>query len=330
MSSQTLPQTLQEAIVYFADADRAFELMKRVRFPDGKVTCPRCGSDEVSFLSTRKKWSCKHCTTNRQFSLRVGTILEDSAIGFDKWICAFWLISNAKNGISSYEVGRALGVTQRTGWSMLQRIRLAMQTGTIMRDKMGGTVEVDETFIGAKARNMHASKRKELVGGKTGPIAMTAVMGLLERHAEKGRSRVSAKVVKTCRKGELQAGVRERVEAGAEVHTDALKSYHGLAADYAHKVVDHAETYVNGNVHTNGLENFWSLLKRTVKGTYVCPAPFHLHRYLGEQVFRFNERKHEDGDLGRFLKAIGGIVGQRLTWAKLVGDDRLPLPGATA
>ncbi len=324
MNGEMLPNTLQEAMVFFADEARAFDFMKGIRFPTGKVTCPRCGSGDVSFLSTRRKWSCKHCTTNRQFSLRTATILEDSPLGFDKWICAFWLIANAKNGISSWEIHRALGVTQKTAWFLLHRVRLALQAGTIMTDKMGGIVEADETFIGAKARNMHADKRKKLVGKKTGPYAMTAVMGLLERHAEKGRSRVKAAVLKSVKKGDVQAEVRENVTPGAEVHTDALRSYTTLADDYNHKVVDHAETYVNGNVHTNGLENFWSLLKRTVKGTYVCPAPFHLHRYLGEQVFRFNERKDERGDLGRFLTAIGHIVGRRLTWASLTGEDRLP------
>ena len=140
------PETLHEAIKYFANEDVAFEFMKRVRWPDGIVACPRCGSDRVGFIFTRKLWTCKNCTTKKQFTIKVGTILEDSPIKFDKWICGFWLIANAKNGISSYEVGRALGVTQRTGWFMLQRIRLAMQTGTF--EKLKGEVEVDETFIG--------------------------------------------------------------------------------------------------------------------------------------------------------------------------------------
>jgi len=201
ISEDQLPQTLHEAIKYFSVGDRAFEYMKCVRWPDGKPTCPRCGCDKVSFISTRKLWTCSACKTKKQFTIKVGTILEDSAISFEKWICAFWLIANAKNGISSYEIGRSLGVTQRTGWFMLQRIRLAMQNGTIV--KMGGTVEVDESYIGGKARNMHYAKRKARVNGKTGGMHMTPVQGLLERHA-KG-SRVITKAVKTVRGSELRA-----------------------------------------------------------------------------------------------------------------------------
>src|SRR5476651_1818523 len=162
------PETLHAAIKYFADDERAFEYMKSVRWPDGKISCPRCGCDEVSFISTRKLWTCKKCVTKKQFTIRVGTILEDSAISFEKWIAAFWLIANAKNGISSYEIGRSIGVTQRTGWFMLQRIRLAMQNGTIV--KMGGTVEVDESWIGGKARNMHAAVKREKVKGTSNSV----------------------------------------------------------------------------------------------------------------------------------------------------------------
>ena len=310
------PNTLQEAIKYFADDERAFEFMKQVRWPNGKVTCPRCGSDEASFISTRKLWTCKHCKTKKQFTIRVGTILEDSPIKFDKWICAFWLIANAKNGISSYEVGRALGVTQRTGWFMLQRIRLAMQNGSIV--KMSGTCEADETYIGAKARYMHKDRRTGV--GHAG-IKKTAVQGILERTSGKKHSRVVLKVVSNTRKPELCGNVREYVLKGSTVCTDALMSYDDLASDYDRKVIDHAVSYANGHVHTNGLENFWSLLKRAIRGTYVNVEPFHLFRYLDEQAFRFNERKDKEGDKGRFIKAIAGMTGKRLTWAKLIGLD---------
>jgi transposase-like protein len=306
------PQTLFEAVKYFAEGDRAFEYMKCLRWPDGKVACPRCGSAKVSFISTRKLWTCSECKTKKQFTIKVGTVLEDSAIPFEKWICGFWLIANAKNGISSYEIGRSLGVTQRTGWFMLQRIRLAMQNGSIV--KLGGTVEVDETFIGGKARNMHKGKRK---AKGTGPVAMTPVQGLLQRHGS--GSKVIVKVMKNRRRIEAQKNVFEYVLKGSEVFTDALPSYKGLNAGYNHDVVDHAERYVNGKVHTNGLENFWCLLKRTIKGTYVNVEPFHLFRYLDEQAFRFNERK--DTDAGRFVKAISGIVGKSLTFAKLTGKE---------
>ena len=264
------PETLIEAVSYFADEQRAFDFVVSMRWPNG-VTCPHCAGQEVTLLAARRVFKCRPC--RKQFSVKAGTVMEDSPIKLDKWLCAFWLIANAKNGISSYEIHRSLGVTQKTGWFLLHRIRLALQNGSI--EKMGGTVEADETFIGARARNMHKGKRT--MKGR-GPIAMTAVMGLLERHTggEFGTSRVALKVVATRKKGELQSEVRKHVSPGSEVHTDALKSYEGLVADYNHKVVDHAECYVKDNVHTNGLENFWSLLKRTIKGTYVCPAAFHL------------------------------------------------------
>jgi transposase-like protein len=257
-------------------------------------------------------WTCSECKTKKQFTIKVGTILEDSAIPIEKWICAFWLIANAKNGISSYELGRSIGVTQRTGWFMLQRIRLAMQNGAIV--KMGGTVEVDETFIGGAARFMHKNRRRAL-NIKTGPVAMTPVQGLLERHG-KG-SRVILKVMKNRREHEATKHVKEYVLKESHVYTDKLASYQHLGTDFEHKVIDHAERYVDGVVHTNGLENFWCLLKRTIKGTYVNVEPFHLFRYLDEQSFRFNERK--DTDAGRFVKAIAGIVGKSLTFAKLTG-----------
>jgi transposase-like protein len=310
------PQTLHEAIKYFSRDDRAFDFMKCMRWPDGKVACPRCGSAKLSFISTRKLWTCSECKTKKQFTIKVGTVLEDSAIPFEKWICAFWLIANAKNGVSSYEIGRSLGVTQRTGWFMLQRIRLAMQNGSIV--KMSGHVEADETFIGAKARNMHKGKRR---AKGTGPVAMTPVMGLLERTTAKRASRVKLQVLKGRRKAELQKNVREYVLKDSSLYTDALPSYNGLCDNYAHQVIDHAEKYVDGAVHTNGLENFWCLLKRTIKGTYVNVEPFHLFRYLDEQAFRFNERK--DTDAGRFVKAIKGIVGKSLTFAKLTGKTEV-------
>ncbi len=304
---------------YFADPARGLAFMVSLRWADGKVTCPHCQADRVSFISTRSKWKCMAC--HKQFSAKVGTIFEDSALGYDKWFPAMWMIVNAKNGISSYEIHRALGVTQKTAWFMLQRIRLAMQTGTI--NKMDGEVEVDETFIGGKARNMHHDRNKRR-GRGTGGVGKEIVVGLLERRGE--GSRVKAIHVPNRRRHVVEAKVRENVEQGAEVFTDALPSYNKLSPDYLHQFIDHAETYVNGKVHTNGLENFWSLLKRSIKGTYVSVEPFHLIRYLDEQVFRFNERK--DCDAGRFLKAASGIVGKGISYLQLIdgkgGEDLLP------
>jgi transposase-like protein len=321
-TEKDIPGTLQEVVKYFADDERAFEYMKNVRWPDGKVACPRCNCERVSFISTRKKWTCLEC--RRQFSIKVGTIFEDSPISFEKWICATWLIANAKNGISSYEIGRALGVCQKTGWFMLQRIRLALQNGTLV--KIGGTVEVDETFIGGRARLMNAKARANRKADmKTGQWHLTPVQGLLERSTKEKSSRVILKRVENNKTSTLDPNVRKYVIKGSTVNTDELSSYKEIGDEYTHNVINHAECYARGHVHTNGMENFWSLLKRTIKGTYVSVEPFHLFRYLDEQAFRFNERKDVEGDKGRFQKAIAGIVGKRLTWANLVGgEEQLP------
>lgn len=318
MDLDTFPKTLHQVIRHF-DADTAHDFFVSLRWPDG-VRCPRCDSARVSFISTRKVWTCMDCTTQKQFSVKVGTVFEGSPIKLDKWFAAMWLITNAKNGVSSYEIHRALGVTQKTGWFMMHRIRVAMQTGSFLKDKIGGIVEVDESFIGGKARFMHKGKRK---AQGTGPVAMTPVMGLLERTTKDRASRVIVEMLETTKKPELQANVRQYVLKGSTVNTYELKSYEGLSDDYTHQVINHAECYVRGNVHTNGMENFWSLLKRGIKGTYVSVEPFHLFRYLAEQVFRFNERKTDDQ--GRFLNTIGNVFGKRLTYKKLIGaNDGLP------
>jgi transposase-like protein len=316
------PNTLQEAIVYFADPDRAFEYAKKLRWPDGKVVCPRCNGSKHSFIKTRRIWFCYDC--KKQFTLKLGTVFEDSPLGLDKWMTGFWLLVNCKNGVSSMEIHRALGITQKAAWFMLQRLRLAVQDD-FYGSKLGGNggaVEVDESFIGGKARNMHLSERKRRITG-TGTKDKTAVMGILERGGK-----IRTTVVPNRKKHELQSQVRQHVEAGAALYSDALLSYSGLASDYAHQVVDHAVQYVDGRVHTNGLENFWSLLKRGISGTYVSVEPFHLHRYLDEQTFRFNNRKHmNDGQ--RFQLAMSQIGGKRLTYSELTGKDQSPRHEAT-
>lgn len=280
-----LPETLQEAICYFADEDRALEFMIGLRWPSGVVTCPRCESEEVSFIESRRIWNCRSCKVKKQFSVKVGTVMEDSPITLDKWLCGFWLIANAKNGISSYELHRSLGVTQKTAWFLLHRIRLAMQQG--ISGKMKGICEADESYIGAKARYMHKSKRTGV--GHAG-IHKTCVQGILERTKGDKASRVIAKVVPNNRRPVLCANVREHVEAGATVCTDALMSYDALESDYDRRIIDHMESYAQGQVHTNGLENFWSLLKRSLKGTYVNVEPFHLFRdYLLDTRFPLGE-----------------------------------------
>lgn len=296
-----------EAIRVFSDPKICLDVVAGAKWSARGPVCPRCESKRLSFLRTRLMWKCLDC--RKQFSVKVGTIFEDSPVGLDKWLCAMWMLANCKNGVSSYEIGRALKVTQATAWFMLQRIRHAMHTGSI--NKMTGTIEADESFIGAKARNMHADKRAEKIHGR-GPMGKAIVFGLLER--ETGRVRTS--VVGTRRKHHLHAEIRANVEPKSALYTDALKSYDGLD-EYTHKVVDHAEAYVDGNVHTNRLENFWSLLKRSIKGTYVSVEPFHLFRYLDEQSFRYNERKATDAE--RFQKVLGCVGGKRLTYARVKG-----------
>jgi transposase-like protein len=309
------PTTLVEAIRYFADPDVCLDFVVKLRWPDGIVTCPTCGRDDARFIPTRRIWECRSKHAKRQFSVKVGTIFEDSPITLDKWLAAIWMIANAKNGVSSYEIARGLGVTQKTAWFMLHRIRLAMDIES--PDKFSGEVEVDETFVGGKARFMHKDKRVEKITG-TGGMGKTAVMGLLERRGPEGHSVVKTKVIPNTRRSSLSPEVRQRVTAGSEVFTDALKSYSDLGDDYTHQIIDHAEAYVRGKVHTNGLENFWSLLKRAIRGTYVNVEPFHLFRYLDEESFRYNTRKTDDGT--RFQKVVGSVSGKRLTYKELIGQ----------
>jgi hypothetical protein len=266
-------------------------------------------------MESARRWKCYAKHAKPQFSLKVGTIFEDSAIPLQKWLPALWLLTTCKNGISSYELARALGVTQKTAWFMLSRLRLALHGGS--SDKMNGHVEADETYIGGKARNMSFAKRKRMGITQGSMAGKVAVMGLLDRHGKDGISQVRLTVLAGRKKGHLQPVIREYVEPGSTVHTDAHFSYQGISHDYTHNVIDHAEAYVDGNVHTNSCENFWSLLKRTIKGTYVSIEPFHLFRYLDEQAFRFNKRKLTDA--ARFVLALNGIVGKRLTYAALTG-----------
>ena len=305
------PTTLQEAVIFYADRDRCQDILVAVRWPNG-VACPHCGSLEVTYLANQRRWKCRDKHPRRQFSVKVGTIFEDSPVGLDKWFTAIWLIAGSKNGISSYELHRAIGVTQKTAWFMLHRIRLAMQTGSF--DKMTGEVEVDETYIGGKARNMHKGQRK-LKG--TGGVGKAVVMGLLQRHGPDKHSTVRTTVVNRPRNYLLHGEVLDTVRPGSQVYTDQLKSYDGLDSHYAHEVINHAESYARGNVHTNGLENFWSLLKRGLKGTYVSVEPFHLFRYLDEQAYRFNNRKQTDAQL--FAGVLGLVEGRRVTYTELTG-----------
>jgi transposase-like protein len=310
------PKSLQEAILYFADYENCRQFMIQLRWSDGKVRCPACGSEKVTYLANARLYKCYGDHPKPKFSLKVGTVFEDSAVTLDKWLCALWLIVNCKNGISSYEVAKDIGISQKSAWHLLHRIRFALHQGSFEK-MLSGEVEADETFIGGKARNMHVEKRIRRITG-SGAKDKVPVIGILERGKD-GTSKVRTAVVPNRRKKALQAEVRKHVEAGSALYTDALLSYEGLAGDYAHQVVDHAVEYVNGKVHTNSLENFWSLLKRSISGTYVSVEPYHLFRYLDEQAYRFNNRGKEMNDFERFKLAASQIVGKRLTWDVLTG-----------
>lgn len=262
VTEDATPDTLLGAIKYFADVETAIGFVAALRWPDG-VICPRCDATSVCYrLSTRPLWKCRAC--KKQFSVKVGSIFEDSPIGLDKWLPAMWMLVNCKNGVSSYEIARDLGVTQKTAWFMLHRLRLAIQTKSF--EKIGGYVEVDETFIGGRSRFMHKDKRDRVIKG-TGGKGKVAVMGLLDRHGKDGHSTVRTSVQQRLHRAALQNEVRQHVEVGSHVYTDAFRSYIGLEDAYIHGVIDHAEAYVDGQIHTNGMENFWSLLKRALKGT---------------------------------------------------------------
>lgn len=308
------PDTLQEAVLYFSDPDNCHEYLVAHRWPNG-VTCPRCGSDKVLFQPKYNRWQCGSKHPLRQFTSKTGTIFEDSPLGLDKWLVAMWQVVNCKNGVSSYEVHRAIKVTQKTAWFMDHRIRLAL--GMATPEKMSGTVEADETFVGGKVANMHFAKQTRMRMGKkrTGGFEGKAVvMGLLERNTKKAR----VKVLPNTRAFHVRMNVIDNVQRGSMVYSDSLRSYRNLPVDgFVHEFVDHTEEYVRGAVHTNGLENFWSLLKRAIKGTYVSVEPFHLQRYCDEQAWRYNNRKMTDGE--RFSLAVSGVVGKRITFDELTG-----------
>jgi transposase-like protein len=313
------PKTLQEAIIYFADADNCLEYMAAHRWPSG-VVCPTCGRTDVTFLKTQRKWQCKSAHAKRQFTAKVGTVFEDSPLSLEKWLPAVWMVVNCKNGISSYELHRALGVTQKTAWFMLHRIREAMRNGSFL--KIGGSnsgpVEVDETFVGGKTKNMHRERRLRMqTAEKT--YQKTIVMGMLDRESRQ----VRAHVIPNVKRETLQNAILSQIEGGTTVYTDGYQGYDNLAAkEYIHATVNHVDEYVRGQIHTQGIENFWSLLKRTLSGTYVAVEPFHLDRYVDEQMFRYNNRATKDNplnDTDRFAAVLMQLSGKRLTYAELTG-----------
>ncbi len=307
-----LPKTLLEAVRYFSDLDTCNELMTEIKWPRGTITCPKCSHDSCSPVKGRSFLQCNKC--RKQFSLKTGTIFESSPLGLDKWFVCVWFVANCKNGISSHELARALGVTQKSAWFMCHRVRKAMEEGSFA--KLAGEVESDETFIGGKAANMHKAVRERKIQGR-GSVGKTPVQGLLERGG-----RIKTFVIPGATADVLQGNVLTNVQKDSFLYTDEATAYIGLLNAYVHQTVSHGVgEYVKGRAHTNTLECFWSLLNRSLKGTYTHVEPFHLHRYTTEQAFRWNNRDVRDAM--RFLLVLRGVVGKRLTYRRLaaIGDS---------
>jgi transposase-like protein len=306
------PTTLVEAVKYFSDEQVCIDEVAAMRWPEGNQFCIGCGEvGNLIWLANQKRYKCRGC--KKQFSVKVGTIFHDSPLGLEKWMVAMWMLANCRNGVSSYEIARTIGITQKSAWHMMHRIRKAMTDAST--DKMGGNgpIEIDETFVGGKVKNMHKSRKVKGLNYQSGN-GKAIVMGMLERGGK-----VRAGVIADRKLPAMRPEVESNVEAGAHIITDEHPCYTFIAKDaYVHEVINHIEGYVRDHVHTNGIENFWSCLKRGLNGTYISVEPIHLDRYVDEQVFRFNLR-HKFTDAQRFKAVLKDVVGRRLTYAELTG-----------
>jgi transposase-like protein len=275
------PETLVEAVRYFSNPDVCIAHVANLRWPNG-VICPTCGRVDVSYLESQKRWQCKSRHAKRQFSVKIGTIFEDSPLGLDKWLSAVWMIINAKNGVSSYEIARALGVTQKTAWFMDHRIRAAMEYGTFDK-KLDSPVEADETYIGGKTR-----EEKGRFTNKT------AIVGVVEKKKHVGQIRAFA--TKQADATNTLSFLKQNLEEGATVHTDESKIYSRAKRTFIHESVNHSEKeYARGAISTTTIDGFWNLFKRSYKGTYTHLSPAHLDRYVKEHTYRYNTRMLTDG-----------------------------------
>jgi transposase-like protein len=321
MKSSSQPNTLTDAIRYYSDEQTCINAVALMRWQDGSPACPKCGTTQDKrnhyWLAVQKRWKCYSC--RKQFSVKVGTIFEDSPLGLDTWMIALWMLCNCRNGVSSYEIARATGIAQKSAWFVLQRLRFVLKDTrpVMLGDGAERPVEVDECFIGGKPKNMHRNRRLQRQVAAYGFAEKTPVFGMLER----GTRQVRASVIPNVKRETLQKKILDNVGFGATVYSDGWAGYDGLkAAKFVHETVNHMDEYVRGSVSTQAIENFWSCLKRTLGGTYVAVEPFHLDRYLDEQMFRFNNRiGHTDGT--RFQKALAQVSGKRLTWVELTGKE---------
>lgn len=313
-----IPKTLVEAVKYYSDEQVCIDAVASLRWPDGKPVCPKCGTAEGDrkhyWLATQKRWKCYSC--RKQFSVKVDSVFEDSPLGLDKWLVALWMLCNCKNGVSSHEIAREIGIAQKNAWHLLHRLRVVLQMPE--DEKLGGIVAMDETFVGGKVSNMSHAKRKKLGGKKRGVVGKTIVVGMLERNG-----RVRTEVVLERTQQTLHALVQKHLDPTATLVSDEWGGYKG--AHLNHEIVNHAaDEYARGMITTNGIENYWSLLKRALGGTYISVEPFHLFRYMDEQAFRFNHRATKGrhfNNSDRFAIALSQIAGKRLTWNMLTGKE---------
>jgi transposase-like protein len=314
------PKTLVDAVKYFSNEQVCIDEVAAMKWPDGHISCSGCGeTDNTIWLANQKRWKCRGC--KKQFSVKVGTIFHDSPLGLDKWMVAMWMLANCKNGVSSYEIARAIGITQKSAWHMMHRIRTAMMDTTAEKLGGNGPVEIDETFVGGKVKNMHKSKRVKGLNYSAGN-GKTIVMGMLERGGKVRAGSIENRMLKN-----MQPPVESNIETGSHIITDEHSCYPMIASKgpYYHEVINHIEGYVRNHIHTNGIENFWSCLKRGLNGTYIAVEPVHLDKYVDEQVFRFNQRHNEGGDAARFKAVLKDVVGRRLTYAALTGREGSPV-----
>lgn len=296
-----LPQSQLEAIRYFADEDRCIKFVAEQRWPNG-VVCPTCGRVDMSYLKTQRRWQCKSAHPKRQFSVKTGTIFEDSPLGLNKWLPAVWIIVNAKNGVSSYEMARTLSITQKSAWFLNHRIRAALAANGGF-EKLSGTVQGDETYVGGY-------KHRD---AKHGYENKTAIVGVVEN--KKGVGQARAFVTKYADATTAMQFLKDHVEAGANLHTDESPIYYNAKRTFKHDTVNHRKReYARGAVTTNSIEGLWNLFKRSHRGTYTHLSAGHLGMYVAEHLYRYNNRQYSDSE--RFVMWFGGCA-RRLAYKTL-------------